>query len=196
MKQFHIPGDAGDGSGSVTTGPGAFPWAPEVTRPETDGSRTGELPSEENRAEQQPDIPTEPDQEGYSADAKRGRVDDKPWNTTISVPPSKAVRDGVCFRGLCVLLFVVEEEQQQAVVRNRAPGSCLFPCTPLAFPERLAFHEYSKGTECCKFSSVANIGRIFSVRLRVVPEPRSCVYSVQATRVLSNTEKCRLGAWC
>ena len=39
----------------------------------------------------------------------------------ISVPPSKAVRDGVCFRGLRVLLFVVEEDQRlmAAVVRDR-----------------------------------------------------------------------------
>lgn len=55
---------------------------------------------------------------------EHGGGDGKPWTTTISVPPSKAVRDGVCFRGLCVLLFVVEEEEQQqaTAVRNRGTG--------------------------------------------------------------------------
>lgn len=103
--KFHISSDTGNGSSSGdTTGPGTFPWAPEVARPER-----GSSPSEEEHGD------------GHPADAE-SRDDRQPWDATISVPPSKAVRDGVCFRGLRVLLFVGGEERKQAVSKTNAGG--------------------------------------------------------------------------
>eukprot|EP00752_Nemacystus_decipiens_P003651 g3365.t1 len=114
--EFHIPSNTGDGS--ITTGAGIFPWTQEVTPPEAGTSlrQRPPQPSEEKSAEQPGSAPAElqpgEDRPVDGDELVRGE-DVKPWYTVISVPPSKAVRDGVCFRGLCVLLFVVEEEEEQ-----------------------------------------------------------------------------------
>lgn len=106
LEQFLIPSGTDNGSCN-TTGPGMFPWAAEVTPPYFDGERADQ--QEDNLSNGDPPV-----------DAEQGGAS-KRWNTTVSVPPSKTVRDGVCFRGLCVLLFAMEEEQQQTEVRMRTP---------------------------------------------------------------------------
>lgn len=121
--------------------------------PDIHGEQTDHPPEE--KSADQPGVSAESDNGHPPVAAEEWGGGRKPWDTTISVPPSKAVRDGVCFRGLCVLVFVVEEEQQPAVVRKKTPwkfeGDLVCPVTvPYGLPSGKLKNTLKKGVRLSK----------------------------------------------
>ncbi len=132
-EQFVFPGEMNGGGGSSSVRPGGFAWARDVAPPPPEDNRSPEDDDDRPLQQQQQqsggkDCEKSAGEAGAAGTGRSGS-ESSPWNVAMSVPPSKAVRDGVQFRGLGVLLFLVDESQRQPAVRvflsfyRRSPAS-------------------------------------------------------------------------
>lgn len=130
--QFLVPGDThngngsngGNGSSSSSKGLRAFAWASTVTPPPPQGSDSREDPESTKYTSEGKD-----GEDPVDASADSGRGDGhperrgggrEPWDVAVAVPPSKAMRDTVRFEGLRVLLFFVEEKDEEQHLQTGA----------------------------------------------------------------------------
>lgn len=108
LFQFLVPGDNHSNENHDSpTRTGWFPWASEVVPPPTE---TPDADNNDGRSEQ-----PETEQEPVDSTAPDGGSGGTPWGVSVAVPPSREMRDGVRFQGLCVLLFVGDDEREAEV---------------------------------------------------------------------------------
>ncbi|CAN0139956.1 unnamed protein product [Ectocarpus fasciculatus] len=103
--EFVVPGDTHDSdTDASTTRTGWFSWASEVVPPPPEPP---EVDNNDGRCEQ-------PETEQGTVDSAAPGIgnDGERWEVSVAAPPSREMRDGVRFQGLCVLLFVGDDERE------------------------------------------------------------------------------------